>query len=117
MTRDEQLRFFLQQQCLARRAVPARVAADMDHGNFYPFAWPYQGFREPVADIRSVDIPIYPPEGPEDVEFFRKCEASEIPCVPYLIHIPEMMKHGVIQPAMGVGNEANSFQADEVVLK
>jgi hypothetical protein len=116
MTGDEQSRFFLQQQCLASRAVPAWVAADMDHGNLYPFAWPYQVFREPVADIRSVDIPVYPPEGPECAEFFRKREVAEIPRMPDLIHIPEMMKNGVIQPAMSVGNEANSFQADKVFL-
>jgi hypothetical protein len=102
MTADKKARAALADQSLSGRAVFAGITADMYHGHAHLLTVEYKGFREPVADIGTVDIAPDPAQGFEALQLIDQGHRPEIPGMPDLIHPREMVKDRFVEVTMGV---------------
>ena len=112
MAGDKKLRPVARQQLFGLWRITAGIAADVEDKDGDALRLEDRRLRKEAADGRVVDVS---PDAPERFEILQRAYdfgRAEIPRMPDLVDVFEMVKNGGVEVAVGVGEEADSGQSE-----
>lgn len=90
-----------------RRAVAARVSADVRHPYLNALAMETGVLRIPATDIRAIDVSEYSFQRFKRRKPVRQRQIAEVPRMPHLIASVKMPEDGIIQVAMRIRKQSD----------
>ena len=102
MAANEELSGFSLKHTLHRWREIAVLKAYMRKHNVDLLRFPTLHISEHKLDVTIVDIALYCSRGLEITQQLQHLGRADIACVPYLIYICKMLKHALVEQAVGI---------------
>jgi len=91
---------------LNKRTEPAWITTDMCYPNIRQFTVKPQVLWHDIPDLRTIDIAVNSFQRFKGLQLFNHLQVAKIAGMPNLVAVFEMLENGVIEIAVGVGEEA-----------